>query len=79
MLQIFCKRTIGDFTVGSLKNICSQPGTVGYWIRTKADSISGSTYLYDNNNNKSMQNIHSFSPTLYQYQLVTYSISFHVH
>lgn len=65
--------------LGSLKNIHSKPGIVGYWIRTKADSIFGSTCLYDNNNNKSMQNIHSFSPALYQCQLVMYSTSLHVH
>jgi len=60
MLLIFGKRTIGDFTVESLKNICSQPSTVGYGIRTKADIVFGSTFLCENNNNKSMQNIPVF-------------------
>lgn len=61
MLLISCKRTIGDSTVRSLKNIRSQPDIVGYWIRTEVGSIFGITCLYNNNNNKSMQSMQFFS------------------
>lgn len=60
MLLIFCKRTIGDSSVRSLKNINSQPDIMGYQIRTEVSSIFGSTCFCNNNNNKSMQNMHNF-------------------
>lgn len=61
MLLIFCKRTIGDCAVRSVKNIHSQPDIVGYWIRTEVGSVFGSTCFYNNNNNKSMQMMQFFS------------------
>lgn len=53
ILLMFCKRTIGDSTVRSLKIVHLQPDTVGYWIRTEVGSIFGSTRFYNNNSNKS--------------------------
>lgn len=74
MLLIFWKRTIGDSTVTSLETIHSQPDIVGYWIRTAAGSIFGSTCFYNNNNNKFMQNmqfVSNFVPIVYVQRILS--------
>lgn len=74
MLLMFCKRTVGDSTVRSLKNIHSQPDTVGYWIRSEVGSIFGSTRFCNNNN--SNESCKTCTVFLNLYQLFTYSVSY---